>query len=251
MATPVILLHGFAGTGRHWDRVIAALPPGRCEALALELADANPVSADGVAALVAARAPERFVLGGYSMGGRLALHTALALRERVSRLVLVSASAGVEDDAARAERRLADEALAGEIERHGVEWFVARWREAPLFAGDPGRVHDEVAEDERRLTPATLAASLRGLGPGAMAPMWERLGELAMPVAILAGARDARYVAQSERMVVSIPDATLEVVGGVGHRLALEAPTVVAAALAQGIDAGATADAAGSGSAQP
>ena len=92
-------------------------------------------------------------------------------------------------------------------------------------------MHEAIAEDERRCTPAVLAASLRGLGPGAMAPMWDRLAGLAMPVAILAGERDEAYVAAGRRMAASIPDASLSVVPGAGHRLALEAPAAVVAAL--------------------
>ncbi len=65
-----------------------------------------------------------------------------------------------------------------------------------------------------------------------MSPMWDRLSDLRMPVAILAGARDARYVEEGRRLVAAIPDATLQVVAGAGHRLALEAPETVAAALA-------------------
>jgi 2-succinyl-6-hydroxy-2,4-cyclohexadiene-1-carboxylate synthase len=230
--TTAVLLHGFAGTPRHWDRVAAALPAGGdLAALPLALADADRLTPDGVAALVAARAPQRFVLAGYSMGGRAALYVALALGERVGRLVLVSASAGIEDDDLRAERRAADEALAAEIEQRGLDWFVERWRAVPLFDGDPGWVADEVAADERRQSPASLAASLRGLGPGAMAPMWDRLGELTMPVAVLAGERDTRYVAEARRLASAIRDATLEIVPGAGHRLALEAPAVVMRAL--------------------
>jgi 2-succinyl-6-hydroxy-2,4-cyclohexadiene-1-carboxylate synthase len=232
VATSAVLLHGFAGTARHWDRVIAALPPGGAPPLALNLADAVPTDPDGVAALVAARAPARFVLAGYSMGGRLALHAALALPGRVARLVLISAGAGIEDAAARAHRREADDRLAAEIERAGVEWFTRHWRTVPLFAEDPPWIADEVAQDERRSTAAQLAASLRGLGPGAMAPMWDRLGELAMPVAVLAGSRDGRYVAQGRRLATMIAGATLEIVDGAGHRLALEAPDTVARAIA-------------------
>jgi len=231
---PVVLLHGFAATARHWDRVVAAMAPGRCEVLALQVSDATPLDPEGVVALVAARAPERFVLAGYSMGGRLALRAALELGARVSRLVLISASAGIEDAAARAARRAADEALAAEIERGSIDDFVERWRAVALFAADPDWVAEEVAEDERRCTPAQLAASLRGLGPGAIAPMWDRLGELAMPVAVLAGERDARYVEEGRRLAAAIADATLEVVAGAGHRLALEAPAAVAAAIRRG-----------------
>ena len=190
---PAVLLHGFAGTARHWDRVVAL----GVDAVAPGLDDADPLTPDGVAALVAASAGGPLTLAGYSMGARLALHAA----------------------------------LAADIERHDIEWFVERWRALPLFAHDPPWVAEEVAREERRCTPAALAASLRTFGPGAMVPMWGRLCELAMPVAVLAGERDERYVAAARRLAREIPHAHLEIVPGAGHRLALEAPAEVARAL--------------------
>jgi 2-succinyl-6-hydroxy-2,4-cyclohexadiene-1-carboxylate synthase len=231
MPTPVVLLHGFASTARHWDRVIAALPPGRSTPLPLNLTDAEPLTPDGVSTLVAERPGEQFVLAGYSMGGRVALHTALALPDRISRLVLVSTSAGLADDTERAARRTADEALAQEIEGGSIDAFIERWRALPLFAHDPPWVHAEVAADERRCTPAALAACLRGLGAGAMTPLWDRLGELRMPVTILAGANDAAYETVGRRLAASTPNSTFISVPGVGHRVALQAPGEVARAL--------------------
>jgi len=224
---PAVLLHGFAGTARHWDRVLAF----GVDAVTPALSDADPLTPDGVATLAAAAAPGPFVLAGYSMGGRLALHAALAMPERVERLVLVSASAGIEDAGERARRRAADEALAAEIERHDIAWFVERWRAVPLFAADPPWVAEEVACDERRATPATLAACLRAFGPGEMEPVWDRLGALAMPVTVLAGERDEHYVAAGRRLAEAIPDAELRIVPDAGHRLALEAPEPIATAL--------------------
>ena len=224
---PAVLLHGFAGTARHWDRVLAF----GVDAVTPTLSDADPMTPDGVVALTAAAAPGRFALAGYSMGGRLALHTALAMPERIERLVLVSASAGIEDSGERGRRRQADEALAREIEGHDIEWFVERWRAVPLFAGDPPAVVEEVARDERRCTPATLAACLRAFGPGTMTPVWDRLGELAMPVTVLAGERDEQYIAAGRRLVAGIPAAQLRIVPGAGHRVALEAPEEIAGAL--------------------
>jgi 2-succinyl-6-hydroxy-2,4-cyclohexadiene-1-carboxylate synthase len=231
VARPVVFLHGFAGTSRHFSRVIESLPPERFEAIAPEIADARPLTPDGVAALVAASTTERFALVGYSMGGRLALHTALAMPERVIRLVLVSTGAGIEDPAARAARRAADETLAASIERGSIEAFVERWSAVALFAQDPQWVKDEVAAEERLGDPQTLAACLRALGQAAFEPMWERLGELSMPTAILAGERDGAYVEAAERMAAAIPGSRLIVVRGAGHRLALEAPVAVAGAL--------------------
>ena len=105
-----------------------------------------------------ARAPERFKLCGYSLGGRVALQVALAVPERVSRLVLVSSTAGIEDVSERAARSAADHRLAGELERMPFEEFIERWRTQPLFAGDPPEVGELAREDQRRNRPDALAA---------------------------------------------------------------------------------------------
>jgi 2-succinyl-6-hydroxy-2,4-cyclohexadiene-1-carboxylate synthase len=229
--TPVVLLHGFAATPRHWDRVLAELPAGRFEPLALDLADADPTTPAGVCELVRAATDGRFALAGYSMGGRLALYAALWMPERVERLVLISTSAGIEDGADRAARAAADEELATQIENGPIESFIERWRAVALFAEDPEWVQAEVADDERRCTPAALAACLRGLGAGVMEPMWERLGELRMPVAILAGARDLGYLDAGRRLADAIAGSSFRSLDAVGHRVALEAPEAVARAL--------------------
>ena len=235
MPIPVVLLHGFAGTARHWDRVIAELPEGRFATVALNLADADPLTPDGVTRLVCgAIAAEPAILVGYSMGGRLALHAALAIPDRIVRMVLVSASAGIEDRSEREARRVADDALAAEIERNSIESFISRWRAQPLFAHDPDQVAEEIAADERRCTPAELAAMLRGLGPGTIAPMWDRLGELTMAVTILAGERDPAYVLHGRRIAAGTGRSTFRRVPGVGHRVALQAPREVARALCDG-----------------
>jgi 2-succinyl-6-hydroxy-2,4-cyclohexadiene-1-carboxylate synthase len=232
MPTPVVLLHGFAGTARHWDRVIAELPEGCFAPAALNLTDADPLTPDGVTRLVSrATAAEPMILVGYSMGGRLALHAALAMPDRIRRLVLVSASAGIEDRNEREARRLADDALAREIERDPIESFISRWGALPLFAHDPDDVAGEIAADQRRCTPGELAAVLRGLGPGTIAPMWDRLDELAMEVAILAGELDAAYVRLGRRIAASTARSSFHCLAGVGHRVALQAPREVARAL--------------------
>jgi 2-succinyl-6-hydroxy-2,4-cyclohexadiene-1-carboxylate synthase len=238
MPESVVLLHGFSGTRRAWDGVIAALDRERYRPLALDLpghgenADAErPISFARCVAAVLAAAPERFTLCGYSMGGRIALHVALAAPERVQRLVLVASSPGIEDGEQRAERRLADRALADELERIPFEEFIERWRTQPLFAADPPDVGALAREDQRRNRPDALAAVLRGIGTGEMRPLWDRLGELGMPVTVVVGERDAKFRALGARMVELLPNAELIVLAG-GHGLALENPRGVAGALA-------------------
>jgi 2-succinyl-6-hydroxy-2,4-cyclohexadiene-1-carboxylate synthase len=232
------MLHGFGGTARHWDRVAALLDSERYSPLALELADAQPLSLAGALDLAAAVDAERFILCGYSMGGRVALHVATAMPERVSRLVLVSTSAGIEDGDQRARRQRADEALADDVERGSVESFIARWRETPLFASDPVWVQDAAAADTRRLTARQIAGTLRAFGAGTLAPLWARLDSVDLPVAVLAGERDLAYREIGQRIAATVRDGHFELVTGAGHRLALEAPTAIVAALAPSRPAG-------------
>lgn len=237
MALPLVLLHGFTQTGRSWDAVRAALDG--VPTLAPDLrghgaaADARPVSSEAlVADVLAAAPPGPFMVAGYSMGGRLALHVALAAPERVAGLGLVSTTAGIEDPAERAARRSSDDALADEIERDGIEAFAERWAALPLFASQSTEVRAAAQAERLAQSPAGLAASLRGFGTGAMEPVWDRLGELSLPAVVVVGERDAKFRAIGERLAAALPRAGEPVVvPGAGHALPLEAPGAVAAAL--------------------
>jgi 2-succinyl-6-hydroxy-2,4-cyclohexadiene-1-carboxylate synthase len=237
MVADVVLLHGFAGTCRTWEGVERHLSAERYRPLALdlpghgELVDApRPLTFDGCVQSVIERSPERFVLAGYSMGGRIALHIALAAPERIVRLVLISATAGIEDPEERRQRREADHSLADDVEEGTIEDFVDRWRSQPMFAEDPPRVGVLARADQSRNRPDSVAAALRGMGTGEMQPLWQRLGELRMPVTVLVGTRDVKFRALGERMVGLLPDARLLVVPG-GHGLPFEVPEAVVEAI--------------------
>ncbi len=233
---PTVLLHGFTQTARSWDRVRRCLPM-RAEVFAPDLrghgaaSAARPVGFAEVVADTAAQAPPRFTLCGYSMGGRIALQTALAHPGRVTRLVLVSTTAGIEDPEERQARRAADERLADQLEREGLEAFAERWGAQPLFAGQPADVAAEAHADRLRNDAAGLAAALRGLGTGAMAPLWDRLPELPMPATVLAGERDAKFLAIARRLAATLGHADVAAVPGAGHALHLEAPDAIVSAL--------------------
>jgi 2-succinyl-6-hydroxy-2,4-cyclohexadiene-1-carboxylate synthase len=233
----IVLLHGFGGTRRAWDGVLAHLPVERYRPLALDLpghgeeVDASrPITFDGCVESVLARSPERFVLAGYSLGGRIVLHVALDAPERVERFVLIGATAGIEDEQERSRRRDSDHALASDLERGSFERFIERWRAQPLFEGEPAEVSALARADQRRNRPDALAAVLRGIGTGEMKPLWGRLGELQMPVTVVVGDRDVKFQRAGRRMVELIPRAELRVVPG-AHHLPLENPVAIAQAI--------------------
>jgi pimeloyl-ACP methyl ester carboxylesterase len=64
-----------------------------------------------------------------------------------------------------------------------------------------------------------------------MTPLWDRLGELVMPVLVIVGEGDEKFRAIAERMAAAIPRAEVAVIPGVGHAAHLEAPDSVAAVI--------------------
>jgi 2-succinyl-6-hydroxy-2,4-cyclohexadiene-1-carboxylate synthase len=229
-----VLVHGFTQTGASWAPVLErGAVPG--EAVCVDLPGhgwSGDVAADlwgtgDLLADVAQGAPASWV--GYSLGGRCSLHLALAHPDLVRSLVLVSATAGMDDEDERAARRTADEALAEHIEQIGVPTFLDEWLAQPLFAGLTP------ASDGRQArlanTAEGLASSLRLAGTGTQEPLWGRLVEIEAPVLLIAGARDERFVAHAERMAALLPQAEAEIIPDAGHTAHLEQPEAFAAVL--------------------
>ena len=165
---------------------------------------------------------------GYSMGGRTALHAAVAHPERVRALVLIGATAGLDDPEARAARRQADDVLAADLLSGGLPVFLERWLANPLFAGLP----PSAAAVPQRLAnrPEGLAASLRHTGTGTQEPLWGDLERLTMPVLVLVGADDAKFTAEGARLVEHLPRARMRTLPGT-HAVHLAQPTAAAAAV--------------------
>jgi 2-succinyl-6-hydroxy-2,4-cyclohexadiene-1-carboxylate synthase len=230
---PLVLVHGFTQTQAAWEPVAARLR-ARWRLVRVDLPGHGGSAGVRVgfeeAAALLGECGGRAAYVGYSLGGRLCLRLALDRPELVRSLVLLGASPGIADPAARAERRAADEALAAGVERDGVAAFLDRWLAGPLFATLP----QELAGREDRLvnTPEELAAALRLLGAGAQVPLWDRLARLRCPTLLVAGALDAKFAALAAEMAAAIgPAAHLQLVPDAGHAAHLERPAELAALL--------------------
>jgi 2-succinyl-6-hydroxy-2,4-cyclohexadiene-1-carboxylate synthase len=220
----LVVVPGFTQTAASWDPVRAHLGDD-IEVLALDVPSGLDFAATATA--IGDRGG-RAVYAGYSMGGRLGLQLALDHPDLVRGLVLISGSPGIADASERAARRKADEELACEIEREGVDAFLERWLSQPLFES----LRAEAAGlDARRAgnTVATLTHALRALGPGTQEPLWTRLPELEPPFLPVAGTLDDKYVAIAFEMAQAVGrDVRPVLIGGAGHAVHLEQPDVVA-----------------------
>lgn len=240
MAPNLVLLHGFTNTGASWDEVVAGLPE-RYRPVAPDIrghgtaSGVRPVSLAAVTSDISDLTPDPFELVGYSMGGRIALHVALALPARVRRLVLIGASPGIAIPAARMQRRAADERLADEMDQMTIESVAERWARTSVLADQPPPVRASAHADRLRNTPGGLAEALRGLGTGALPSLWERLGQLSMPVDLVVGERDAKFRTIAEEMAGGLPRPSMHVVSDAGHAVHLEAPDAVAEVISAGV----------------
>jgi len=182
-----------------------------------------------VEVLVAIGAPAPLI--GYSQGGRVALAVALDRPELLSHLVLVSTTPGIKDEAERAERCRGDEALTEELKTQGLVPFLDRWLAQPMFEGRERRdatwrAADRAARLEN--TAAGLAAALVGMGQGAQPYLGDRLEELPMPVLVVAGELDPKYVTLAMGMFRTLPNAILNILPATGHAVIGEQPGAVA-----------------------
>jgi 2-succinyl-6-hydroxy-2,4-cyclohexadiene-1-carboxylate synthase len=226
----LVMLHGFTQSPAAWDPVRSRLPQV-VGAVTLEtLAPEVPHGLDFAAtAQAVVEAGGTGIYCGYSRGGRLCLRGALERPELVRGLVLISASPGISDDRARVERARRDAELAASLRTIGMEAFLGRWLDQPLFStleADTG----EVERRARATNPERLEHQLCVLGQGAQEPVWERLGELRMPVAVVTGRADRTYEGIGDAMAAAIPGAIRVRLDG-GHALPLEQPAAVAEVL--------------------
>jgi 2-succinyl-6-hydroxy-2,4-cyclohexadiene-1-carboxylate synthase len=164
---------------------------------------------------------EPTVLVGYSFGARLASHVALQHPDHVRALVLVSATAGIEDLRSRQERVLADEALAERALEIGIEAFIDEWLSRELFASLTPDNNQRSLRCEN--TALGLAQSLRFAGTGAQESLWHQLDQITCPTLVIAGQQDAKFVAIAQRLHEQIPQSELHILEA-GHSVHIERP---------------------------
>lgn len=229
------LLHGFMGAGSDWEPIASALSEDSY-CLAVDLPGhgrstgrpRHEYSMEGATQALADvlddAGVDRCTVVGYSMGGRVALYLAAFQPERVQRLVLESASPGLESAEARRRRRETDEERARRIETD-LTGFLEDWYRQPLFASlQRHGLVEAMVERRAANNPSELAAALRGLGPAEQPSLWEAVGRLAMPTLAITGALDDKYVGVTERMHRLNAGIRRVVVPRAGHNVHAERP---------------------------
>ncbi|HLR53657.1 MAG TPA: 2-succinyl-6-hydroxy-2,4-cyclohexadiene-1-carboxylate synthase [Pseudogracilibacillus sp.] len=231
---PLVLLHGFTGTSDTWlpfierwasaFRVIAIDLPGHGKTETPDFP--NMVEfCDELAEILHLFSIKKCDLLGYSMGGRVALSFSKRHPDYVESLLLESASPGLRTEAEREQRRKKDQQLADKIATEGISAFVEMWENLPLFTTQknlPENIKQQVRKERLFQTEAGLAKSLQWMGTGAQPSWWDQLNSLHMPVYLIVGNLDKKFVEINQAMEKGMTQSELVIVHEAGHAVHVE-----------------------------
>jgi pimeloyl-ACP methyl ester carboxylesterase len=229
--TPIVMLHGTSSSLHTWQGWAEGLRGGR-RVVRFDLpgfgltgpSPTNDYSLDGYVRFTLAMLDHlgvrRCVLAGNSLGGTIALATALAAPERIERLVLVdsgghpAAPASVPIGFRIAQTPVLKNLVLFSLPRSVIESSVRN------VYGDPSRVTPELVDRYFDLTlragnRAAVIERLRQIPPNQIAP---RIPTLKVPTLILWGERDRLIPIESGRLFAQeIAGSRLVVYADLGH----------------------------------
>ena len=226
----LVFIHGFLGFSNDWKKSLEKFQ-GLENRIFLDLQERDQWNSRIAEA-------GRFIVVGYSMGGRLGLHLALAAGEACAGMVMVSASPGIEDEKDRAARREHDGRWARRFETEPIRDVLEKWYEQPVFASLAKKpdLKRELIERRAKNDPRSVARQLRDWGAGVVPSRWDRLGGLGFPTLWVAGDQDPKYVEIARRAAGLCPRGRVAIVPGAGHAVGEEAPDRLAELVREFVD---------------
>ncbi|MBD2178030.1 2-succinyl-6-hydroxy-2,4-cyclohexadiene-1-carboxylate synthase [Pseudanabaena sp. FACHB-1998] len=165
-------------------------------------------------------------LVGYSMGGRLALYLTIHFPNYFHRVVLESASAGLTTAQARSDRLAQDHQLATRLENFtDCEFrdFLESWYQQVIFANLRSHPNfPQMLAHRLNNSPRLLAKSLRNFSTGTQPSLWEELAQNQIPLLLIAGELDHKFVQLNQQVAKLCQSAKLEIMPNCGHNTHFE-----------------------------
>jgi 3-oxoadipate enol-lactonase len=229
---PIVLIHGFPYSKAMWEpqvkelseefRIITYDLRGHGESQATPGPYTMELLADDLKGLLDALRLQQVVLGGFSMGGYVALAFYRKYPERVQKLLLLDTRA--ESDAEQAKQ--GREQLAQQVEKDGNK-NLAETLPSRMLTQDTASKRPEIVAKARDMI---LTASTQGIAGSARGMALRRdqtdlLPKVSVPTLIVVGEQDAvTPPAAAEAMASKIPNAQLVRVPDASHLSNLEQP---------------------------
>lgn len=233
-AETVLLLHGFMSDHKSMESIGEELSdsynilyvdlPGFGRSYSMEYDYDMETISFGITEILEQLSLDRVHALGYSMGGRIALSFGALYPHKVHSLILESASPGLDDNDEKEKRQETDKNRAGKITEN-YQKFLDDWENMGLFSSQQN-LSDEAFRQQREMReaqrPEEIADSLLKYGTGVQPSYWSALQNMKMPVLLIVGALDQKFVDINKKMVKSLDNAELKIVDNAGHNIHLE-----------------------------
>ena len=235
----IILLHGFTGDHTTWKNLSNTLKAS-FQVVAIDLLGHGKTdspdwldrykmenAAKDIIHLMDLLQIDSAHLLGYSMGGRLALGTAMLYPKRIKTLILESASPGLKTEQEKVSRMQSDDPWQFRILEQGIENFVNYWENIPLFQTQkrlPTDIQNQIRSQRLQNDPNGLANSLKGFGTGRQPSWWHKLQELDVPVLLMSGELDEKFCKIADEMNRLFPKSKTVEIKEAGHAIHVEEP---------------------------
>ena len=129
------------------------------------------------------------------------------------------------------ERMDKDKLLAEKISRDGIRLFVEFRESIPLFHSQETLTEErqqEIRDERVSQNEVGLANSLLGIGTGSQPSNWHRLKEINVPVLLITGEIDMKFVKIAQEIKKLLHDSNHCMVKDAGHAIHVEKPTLFA-----------------------
>jgi o-succinylbenzoate---CoA ligase len=247
-APVIVFLHGFMGQAKNWKIIMKSLADSfRCIAFDLPGHGASLFGAssrlkqlrgmEDTAHLLLDDLDklgiERFTLYGYSMGGRIAQHIAIASPGRIERLLLESASFGIAGEAQRSDRLKKDQALMASIKTpDDFRAFLNNWYALPLFRTLSQTAHlHTLIENKLRHPVAEYQQALNILSVGGHDFLAAKLAACRVPVYYFCGEQDEAYRQTAAQAREALPEMTIKTFKNASHNISIQYPRQISRAI--------------------
>ena len=217
----LFMLHGAVGHFRDWHSFSNFLDG--YDSNAVDLYAKSDEGFDSYAERLNSLASLGDALIGYSMGGRLALHSLVHPSSKWSRAVIISAHPGLAEEKEKSDRKSSDLRWA-ELLKTDFDLFLQKWAQQPVFGG-----HEMPCEKSRKsLSPENIQRCFTSWSLGNQRNLAPELENLQIPVLWITGEKDAKFTEIAKKVTVRMPDCRLEIIPGSGHRCLWEEPELTA-----------------------
>jgi 2-succinyl-6-hydroxy-2,4-cyclohexadiene-1-carboxylate synthase len=238
---PLLLIHGFTGTNKSFDvvskymqqyfKVVRIDLVGHGKSMTYNEADYSfENSINSIISIIDKLNLRKVNVLGYSLGGRIAMHLASGFQKKINKLILCSASYGLDNLEEKKKRINSDQKLINLLEKKGIKDFVNHWESIPLWDFEKKlplekRIKHKIIRLENN--PLGLSMNLKHQGQGNQNNLLPELQKINNKTLILYGENDEKYENLSKKISNSIRKSKTMMVPESGHNIILENPIFV------------------------